>query len=93
MKRPLTAYAKDLAILEAFVGQIYVAAFTAQLVGMRLAERLGGKGRDISPLRRLVFRLHSQVGDVSLIKKAGFPASPFRAGKTAAKMIERESNE
>ena len=44
MKRPLTAYAKDLAILEAFVGQICMAVFIAQSVGMRMAERLSGKG-------------------------------------------------
>jgi len=37
---PVSPYAKSLAILEAFVGQVYLAVFIAQLVGMRLAERL-----------------------------------------------------
>ncbi|MHC4519057.1 MAG: potassium channel family protein, partial [Planctomycetota bacterium] len=40
---PVSAYAKNLAILEALVGQIYLAVFIAQLVGLRLAERLSGK--------------------------------------------------
>ena len=37
---PASSYARSLAVLEAFVGQIYLAVFIAQLVGMRLAERL-----------------------------------------------------
>jgi len=37
---PVSSYAKALAILEAFIGQVYLAVFVAQLVGMRLAERL-----------------------------------------------------
>jgi hypothetical protein len=40
---PASSYAKSLAILEAFVGQIYLAVFIAQLVGMRLAERLDAR--------------------------------------------------
>lgn len=37
---PASGYAKSLAVLEAFVGQIYLAVFIARLVGMHLAERL-----------------------------------------------------
>jgi len=42
---PASSYAKTLAIFEAFVGQIYLAVFIAQLVGMRLAERLDARRR------------------------------------------------
>jgi len=40
---PASAYAKDLAIFEAFVGQVYLAVFIAQLVGLRLADRLSDR--------------------------------------------------
>ncbi len=37
---PLSLYAKSLAVLQAFVGQIYLVVFIAQLVGLNLAGRL-----------------------------------------------------
>lgn len=37
---PVTTSAKFLAILEAFVGQVYLAIFIAQLIGLRLGEKL-----------------------------------------------------
>jgi len=37
---PITTSAKFLAILEAFVGQVYLAIFIAQLIGLRLGEKL-----------------------------------------------------
>lgn len=37
---PVTTSAKFLAILEAFVGQVYLAIFIAQLIGLHLGEKL-----------------------------------------------------
>jgi len=36
---PISVHAKSLAILEAFVGQVYLAIFVAQLIGLRLDKR------------------------------------------------------
>lgn len=36
---PVTSYAKMLSSLEAFIGQIYIAIFIAQLVGMRIINK------------------------------------------------------
>jgi hypothetical protein len=46
---PVSAYAKSLAILEAFIGQTYLAVFIAQLVGMRLAERMEARREPRTP--------------------------------------------
>jgi hypothetical protein len=37
---PKSSYAKLLSTMEAFVGQVYLAIFVAQLVGLRIAQRL-----------------------------------------------------
>lgn len=37
---PVTNYAKFLSVLEAFVGQIYIAIFIAQLIGLKIAKRI-----------------------------------------------------
>ena len=37
---PITIHAKFLAIMEAFVGQVYLAIFIAQLIGLHLGKRL-----------------------------------------------------
>ena len=46
---PVSSYAKSLTILEAFIGQTYLAVFVAQLVGMRLARRMGARSGRRTP--------------------------------------------